>query len=168
MEGHAWSHHGGIPRSHWGRSLPGPAAHARPSWLSGMHCSPGWPKHRQGAVGVPSPARQDVTACTAGLAGVHIRIFPLLSHHPPAAGSWDEPRDLPGLGGEGAFWTAATTTGEVLNWPLPFPAQHGQEHELLLWHRGNGSRTTCPASPSPQRPPEPPKPAQSHVHAWCN
>lgn len=75
-----WSHRGGSPHSHWGRSLPGPAPHALHSrvFMAGLHCSPGWPKCQQGAISIPSPARQDAAACTAGLVGMRVCISPLL------------------------------------------------------------------------------------------
>ena len=82
-------HHGAGPRSHQGRSLPGPAPHALPSRVSmaGLHCSPGWPKRRHGAIGVPSPARRDMAVSTAGLVAMHVCIsllFPTIRQLPAA------------------------------------------------------------------------------------
>lgn len=64
--------------------------------------------------------------------------------------------DLPGLGGRGGFLDScsqAKSTEEAPAWPLPFPAQRGQEHELLLQRRAERSGTTCTASPSPDKQP---------------
>ena len=128
------SHRGGGRCSHRGRSLPGAAPHALPSRVSmaGLDCSPGC--HRR-----PQPHAAG-RGCLRSRAGGDARLhLPAASHHPPAAGSWDAPRDLLRLGGRGVFLDScdqAKSTGEAPDWPLPFPAQHGQEHELLLRCRG--------------------------------
>lgn len=157
-----WSYRGGGPRSHQGRSLPGPAPHVLPSWVSvvGLHCSPGWPKHQQGVTSVPSPARRDAAACTQlgwrGCTSASLRCFP-----PPA--SCRQLGCAPGFaeaGGRGGFLDScsqAKSTGEAPNWPLPFPAQRCQEHELLLWCQRERSGATRPAFSGPRWAPKHPQ-----------
>lgn len=76
-----------------------------------------------------------------------------------AACSWRAPGVCRGWGEKGFFQQLqpGKTRREAPRWPLPFLAQHGQEHELQLWHRVQGSGATCPAPAGPPGPKHPQK-----------
>lgn len=60
--------------------------------------------------------------------------------------------ELSGLGKRG-IWDSCgqtKTTGEAQSSLCYFPAHHGQEHELLLWPRGQEVEAPAQPHPAPQ------------------
>lgn len=84
-------------------------------------------------------------------------------HLLPASYQLQEAGTCPGIcqgwrWGERGFFDScghAKSTGETPDWPLPFPAQHGQEHELLLWHWEEGTGATWSLLPALMGPKSP-------------
>lgn len=92
------------------------------------------------------------------------------SHHPPAAGSWDAPRDLLRLGGVGAFWTAAARrnppgkpqTGLCLS-------QLSAAKNMSCCFGASGREAEPHTQPflGPDGPPNTPKPI-TELRTWCH
>lgn len=128
---------------------PAPASRTKPGWFLGNAFG-----EEQMRRFFPSPSGlvpsrssspgQGRAPSTPGCPRCHSRPLqhgPRLSPPPlPPPASCRQLRSALGLGGIGerrGFFDScsqAQSTREAPRWPLPFPAQHGQEHELWLWH----------------------------------